>query len=88
MNPDKIITLAIENTEDENADNLEERVKRLEFYERNGFERLCIKVNEAGVVYELLSTNTMLTQADFLSLMKDWLGGFLYRFIYRKTKLE
>jgi len=86
MNPDKIITLAIEDTEDKSADNAVERMKRLSFYEKNGFKRLYIKVNEAGVVYELLGTNPAVTQADFFDLMRDWLGGVLFKLIYRKNE--
>lgn len=88
MNPHKAIALVIEDTEDKDADNLEERIRRLGFYERNGFQRLYIKINEAGVIYELLGTDPAITQADFLNLMKDWLGGFLFKFIYRKMKFE
>ena len=85
-NPHKIIALLIEDTEDVTAKNFDERIKRLEFYESNGFKRLNIKINEAGVAYELLGTDLNITQADFLFLMKNWLGIFLFKIIYRKTK--
>ncbi len=83
----KTVTLMIEDTEDTSADNLYERKKRLKFYERNGFLRLPIKINEAGVGYELMGTDTTVTQADFLALMKDYLGSFLFKILYRKNKL-
>ncbi len=85
---DKTVCLMIEDTEEHDAANIDERMNRLRFYKRNGFERLYIKINEAGVNYELLGTDTSVTQTDFLAMMKDWLGSFLFRIIYRKMKLK
>lgn len=84
--PSRVITLAIEDTTDISADNYKQRIKRLKFYESNGFKQLHIKVNEAGVVYELLGTENSITQADYLSLMKNYFGAFLFKIIYRKMK--
>ena len=86
--PNQAVTLLIEDTGDLTADNIDERIKRLKFYEENGFVRLDAKVNEAGVVYELLGTKANVTQTDFLALMKDYLGTFLFKIIYRKTKFK
>lgn len=88
MYPDCVIILAIEDTADRNADNYAQRMKRLGFYERNGFRQLQVRVNEAGVVYELLGTESGITQADFLSLMKNYLGTILFKFIYRAMEFE
>lgn len=85
MYPDSVITLMIEDTEDKDADNYTQRIQRLGFYKKNGFKQLHIHINEVGVEYELLGTETGITQADFLSLMRNYVGGFLYRFIYRRT---
>jgi GNAT superfamily N-acetyltransferase len=85
-NSEKTVILMIEDPELENAPNTIERVKRLEFYEKNGFLRLGIKINEAGVAYELLGTQNNVKQSDFLMLMKDWGGAFLFKILYRKTK--
>lgn len=82
---DRAIALMIEDPEDENAENLEERIERLKFYEKNGFRRLSIKINEAGVRYELLGTDDTVTQADFLMMMKDYVGALLFKILYRKT---
>lgn len=85
---DKTVCLMIEDPEEKKAENIDERINRLKFYERNGFERLHIKINEAGVNYELLGTDTSVTQADFLNMMKDYLGSLLFRIIYRKMKVK
>lgn len=88
LNPGCVISLMIEDTEDTSADNYEERINRLGFYKANGFKQLHIRVNEAGVAYELLGTEDSVTQADFLALMKDYVGPFLYKILYRKTLIE
>lgn len=88
MHGGKPVTLMIEDTEETSAKNMDERIRRLKFYERNGFKRLHIKINEAGVRYELLGTDNTVTQADFLALMKEYIGGFLFKIIYRKTMRE
>ncbi len=88
MHGDKTVCLMIEDPEEPDAENMDERINRLEFYQRNGFERLYIKINEAGVNYELLGTDASVTQAAFLGMMKDWLGSFLFRIIYRKMNVK
>ena len=88
MYPEKVITLLIEDTTDKNADNLSQRLNRLKFYESNDFKQLNIKINEAGVNYELLGTATTITKNDFLALMKDYLGIVLFKIIYRKNYLK
>lgn len=88
MHSDKAVSLMIEDTEELDAENYEERLNRLKFYERNGFQKLSVKINEAGVSYDLLGTDASVTQADFLDMMKDWLGSFLFGIIYRKMKVK
>lgn len=85
---DKTVILMIEDTQKEDCNNLKERLERLKFYEKNGFIKLNIKINEAGVDYELLGTSTNVTQADFLLLMKNYTGSLLYKYLYRKTKVQ
>lgn len=88
LNPGCVVSLMIEDTEDSSADNYEQRINRLGFYQANGFQQLHVKINEAGVAYELLGTDDSVTQADFLALMKDYAGDLLYKFLYRKTIIE
>ena len=88
LNPGCVISLMIEDTADTSADNYEQRINRLGFYKNNGFMQLDVRVNEAGVAYELLGTEDSVTQADFLALMKDYTGPLLYKFLYRKTIIE
>lgn len=88
MYPDRAISLMIEDTDEEDAENLDERIGRLKFYEKNGFQRLFIKINEAGVNYELLGTTDTVTQQDFLMMMKDYVGLLLFKILYRKTNVK
>ncbi len=84
---DRAITLAIEDTADINSKNYEQRINRLGFYKRNGFRQLDIRINEIGVVYEVLGTKEI-TKSDFMYLMKKYWGAFLYKIIYMKMKLK
>ena len=86
--PNHIVTLMIEDTADKKADNYEQRIQRLKFYQRNGFMQLHVGVNEMGVEYELLGTQEGVTQVDFLDLMRKYVGDILFKFIYRKMKLK
>ena len=88
LNPGCVVALLIEDTEETGADNYEQRIGRLGFYQANGFKQLNVRINEAGVRYELLGTDTTVTQADFLDLMKDYAGELLAKFLYRKTIIE
>ena len=88
MNPDRAVILMIEDTGITDAPNYEERIDRLGFYKKNGFYQLGIKINEAGVNYELLGTNRNVVLEDFLSIMKKFLGKLLFKYIYRKMKIK
>lgn len=84
--PDLPVMLMIEDTDITDADNYKERLNRLEFYKKNGFKQLHIKIIEAGVNYELLGTEDTVTLDNFFEIMKGFLGGFLFKIIYRKMK--
>lgn len=88
MHPDKPVALEIEDMDETDAENYADRIRRLNFYKRNGFVQLGIKLNEFGVNYELLGTENGVTKDDFLALMKDYLGTVLFRLVYKKMKLK
>ena len=78
----------IEDTSDKSVSNYDERINRLKFYQNNGFEQLDISINEAGVDYELLGTDTNVTKSDFLYLMREYLGSkLLYKYLYKKMNI-
>lgn len=72
--------LAIEEI-DEKADNYDERIKRKQFYEKNGFHDLNLKLREATVVYDLLGTGDKINPKDYADMFDSYLGRFLRRII-------
>ena len=88
MFPDCTITLAIEDTEKTDAQNYEQRITRLHFYEGNGYKKTGIKINEVGVEFELLGTNNNVTKMQFLKMMRKYFGPLRFWNIYRKNKVE
>ena len=60
-----------------------DRVKRLSFYHRNGFEPIGVKILEFGVMYDLLTANeAKVSQQDFLSVMRHLIGEEMARRFY------
>lgn len=66
--PGKPISLDIEPVESD-APNYEQRVKRLRFYERNGFARTGYRVEGEGEVYEVLANSTEFDPAALADAM-------------------
>lgn len=74
------IFLAIEQPEKE-AENYSQRVKRKQFYERNGFKDLNLKLKEASVTYDLLGIGGTVEAKEYESLISRYLGKLLSRLI-------
>ncbi len=72
--------LAIERL-DEYAENYSERVKRKQFYLRNGFQDLHRHVQEGSVIYELLGIDGEVSAQEYQKLIRSYIGKFLYRSI-------
>lgn len=87
MHPDKTLVLTIEDTDKKDAPNMEQRLRRLKFYEANGYARRLIKINEAGVDFEVLATDDTVTKDEFIAMMKNYLGKFYFKIIYRNMRL-
>lgn len=68
--------LAIEQL-DSSADNYEERLKRRDFYIRNGFKELHKKLREGKVTYEILGTGGDVEGTEYVALMKSYAGSIL-----------
>lgn len=82
------VILNIEDPNEPGVDNYDERMKRLHFYEQNGFQDLHVQTREVDVAYELLGAGCVVTQKEYLQLMKDYLGTFIYWFVFRKTIIQ
>ncbi len=57
QNPSKSLTLFIETMDDKNAQNYEQRIKRLAFYERNNFKYTGLKAGFKTPFVDILSTD-------------------------------
>ncbi len=68
--PNKPITLFIETMDDKSAINYEQRVKRLAFYERNGFVHTGIKAGFKTPFVDILSTDREYNTIKAKKLMK------------------
>ena len=70
------VYLAIEPLE-EGSGNIKQRKKRLEFYNKNGFETLDTRVVEMGVEFELMGAKGMeIKESDYKSLVKKFFDSF------------
>lgn len=79
---DKNITLLIESTNEE-CDNMEERLNRKAFYEKNGFVSCGYELVEKGVRYDCMSSPVAVPKESFSDLLKDYWGGIIYKLYYR-----
>ncbi len=75
--PDKIITLNIEPL-DENADNFDQRQKRISFYFRNGYRDTGYCMVDTSGTYSILSTAGMFSASDFKKVISK-IGMDMYK---------
>ena len=83
----RAIVLLIENTADTSSVNYEQRIRRLHFYEANGYKQLHININEAGVDYELLGTENTITRKEYMLALKNYFGTELFKVMYKGEML-
>lgn len=76
----KRIFLAIEHP-DENADNYEMRVRRRNFYLRNGFKDLNKKITENTVTYDMLGIGEPASDEEYKKIMAGFLGSIAAKII-------
>lgn len=79
----KKIFLLAEEDGDEYSDN-QIRIKRLNFYSKNGLQKSNIIIDEFGVKYILLS-NKPTSSDEFLKIMRYYIGDELYHSFYLKN---
>lgn len=79
---DKPISLNIEAV-DTNADNYAERVKRFEFYKKNGFHDTEHKITDNGEIYSILSNADEFNIDDYRSVLKRFSFGFYVPMVVR-----
>ncbi|WP_277376108.1 GNAT family N-acetyltransferase [Paenibacillus polymyxa] len=67
---------------DEVADNSEQRIKRKNFYLKNGFQKADFKIYEYGGLYEVLIHGSNVTLEEYKLLLKQF-TGVLFSLFYR-----
>lgn len=72
---------------DKSSNNYEQRVKRKEFYRKNGFYDLNYTIKEVGLIYEMMcynKENKEVSKEEYMELMKNYFGNILFKYVYRK----
>lgn len=78
-NEGKRIFLAREPIDDD-ADNAGQRRKRREFYRKNGFQDLPLKIIENDFVYEAMGIGGNISAKEYDALITNWSGKLFRRF--------
>ena len=76
---DKRLFLALEQL-DESADNYEERLKRRQFYLKNGLKPINCTIREASVVYDVMGTDDVKPE-EYETMMRNYLGKRVARLV-------
>lgn len=80
--PDKRLFLLADDPEPKYPD-YDVRLKRIAFYERNGFHLTDIKVREMGVMYRILVSGAPVSKEEFLDTMRHLIGEEWFNLYYR-----
>ena len=80
------IVLSIEQV-DENSKNYKQRIKRKEFYMKNGFKESNYTIKERKVMYDMWyysQDDKKVTSQEYQEMIKDYLSILLYKRFYKK----
>lgn len=69
---------------DKNSENNEQRIRRKNFYNKNGFRSLPILMLDGEETYEILIYNGECTTKEFNNLYKNFIGKLSYMFAMPK----
>ena len=79
------IILSIEPV-DKNSDNYRQRIKRKEFYIKNGFKEANFTIKEKNIIYEMLYYNKndkKVSSQEYHELIQNYFGKLLYHYFYK-----
>lgn len=68
---------------DKNSNNYEQRMKRKNFYIKNGFKDSNYTIKEKNIIYDMLYYNKNVSLQEFQELMKNYFGKILYPYFYK-----
>lgn len=86
-NPSRQIVLNVEPL-DAQAENAEERVRRMRFYEKNGFYDIGYEIDEIGGTFRVLSTSKTIDLPAYLRVFQKMSFGFWKPKIVRVTDMD
>lgn len=66
---------------DKKSDNFQQRVKRHEFYLKNGFEDLPIKIKEASVTFDVMGIGGVIKKDEYDAMMDGFCGKLLRKLV-------
>lgn len=66
---------------DETAENYPERLKRREFYLKNGLKPIAGTIREAAVVYDIMGAGGDIQPHEYENMMKKYMGFPLYKLV-------
>lgn len=72
---------------DKSADNYSQRVRRHEFYLKNGFTDLNATIKEGSVVYDVMITGGKVSPQEYADLMQHWAGKLICRIVGFELKI-
>lgn len=84
LKPNGRIVLNIEAV-DENSKDDEQKIRRQNFYKRNGFESNGYIFEEEGVLFESLSFGGIVSHEEYTKLLKNYMGKFMYAYYYKNN---
>ncbi len=64
---------------DPKSENYAQRISRHEFYLKNGFLDLPVKIKEATVVYDVMGIGGSISADEYHSLISQWCGNLMAR---------
>ena len=66
-----------------NSNNYKQRIKRKNFYIKNGFKDANYTIKERNIIYDMLYCNKKVTLQEFQELIKNYFGKILYLCFYK-----
>lgn len=81
--PNKRIILNIEEVTP-NCENYSQRLKRQNFYIKNGFKLCDLKTQEGDINYQMMYYHKSVSYEEYSQLIQNFMGKFLFKLYYKR----
>ena len=81
--PNKRIILNIEEVIP-NCENYSQRLKRQDFYSKNGFKLYDLNTQEGDINYQMMYYNKSVSYEEYSQLIQNFMGKFLFKMYYKR----